>query len=391
MLVVRRLNVDSMIGNWQRARLAVLATVAAIVCVTSLSGNAAGDDTVSAQCAERPTPTCLIDAGVSTMRSMAEQPDAFAGVFMGRILNSLVRARIAVGDMKAAYALAESFRDMKEPNVYHDVLDSIATAEARTGNVDRAARLLDSLKEDSRTGLLIAIADRQATDGHNVEARRTLDSALDSIGAIRLEGVRVIELLAAAKVMARLGDSSSAAAKLQEARTLADGISREDFRSFSLSAVASTHAEMGGLDTALTIARSIPRNSFRPGALASIVREAARQKKAIDAYALVAEALEVAREDTFPPSRANSLGNIAALLSSLDNHTAAKSIMEEALRTAQAARVQHERAAALHAVAVAFAGTGNPKRGLEIAAAIDIASERALVFLDMATALAVGY
>lgn len=391
MLAVGRLNVDSMIGNWQMARLAVLATVAAIVCMTSLSGNAAGDDTVSTQCAERPTPTCLIAAGVSTMRSMAEQPDAFTDVLMGRILNSLVHARIAVGDMKAAYALAGSFRDMKEPNVYHDVLDSIATAEARTGNVDQAARLLDSLKEDSRAGLLIAIADRQATDGHKVEARRTLDSALDSFGAIRLEGIRVIELLAAAKVMVRLGDSSSAAAKLREARTLADEISQEVFRSFSLSAIASTHAEMGDFDTALATARSIPRNSFRAGALATIAREADRQKKAIDAYALVAEALEVAREDTFPPSRANSLGGIAAVLSSLDNHTAARSLMEEALRTAQAAKGLYERAGALHAVAVAFARTGNPKRGLEIAVAIDLASERALAFFDMATALAVGY
>jgi hypothetical protein len=121
------------------------------------------------------------------------------------------------------------------------------------------------------------------------------------------------------------------------------------------------------------------------------VKAATKQKKSIDTDGLIAEALAITREDTFPVSRANSLGEIAVLQWSLGDHGAADRTIEEALRATESAKVGLEHASALHAVAIALARSGNAKRGLEIVAAIDMVPERALAFFDMANALAIGY
>jgi tetratricopeptide (TPR) repeat protein len=391
MLLVDRPNVGSMTGGWQRVRRAVLATATVTIVMGGVPAGAAADEAVTAQCAKRPTPPCIIDAGMSTMRAMKDHPDVYADVLMGQIIRTLVNARIAIGDLEGAHALATSLRDVKEPHVYQWALESVAIAEARTGDLDEAIRLLDSIEDDSRAGLLIAIADRQATEGNKADAQQTLASALDRKGAARSESARVFTLIGAAKVMDHLGDKPGAAAAIGDARKIADGLSREVFRSVSLSVVASTYAETGDLDTALSIARSIPRNAFRAGALISVVEAATRQKKSIDAGGLIAEALAIAREDAFPVSRANSLGEIAVLQWSLGDHAAADRTIEEALRVTESAKGGLDHASALQAVAIALARSGNAARGLEIVARIDMAPERALAFFDMASALAIGY
>jgi tetratricopeptide (TPR) repeat protein len=382
----------SMTGGCQRVRRMVAVTVLAAFCATAASfGAASADVIVTAQCAERPTASCIVDAGLATMGSMVEHPDPLTELYLDRILGALVHAKIELGDLAGAYAVAKSLKDLKQTKAYEDALDSIAIAEARTGDLDEATRLLDSVKNSSRTQLLIAIAKRRAGAGNKRQAEQALAAAVDSIGAIGDDTERVMAMVGVAEVMADLGDEAAAAAKLREARELADGVPKEVFRSVALSVVASTHAKMGDLDTALSIARSIPRNSFRSGELLHVVKAAVQQNKSIDAVALVAEAAAIAREDTFPVSRANSLGDIAALLSFLGDHGAADRMLEEALGVAEKTEDRFNHASALHAVAVAFARSGNAKRGVEVAATIDLTAERALAFFGMATAMATGY
>jgi tetratricopeptide (TPR) repeat protein len=380
-----------MIRGWQKTRRVVLSTVVAAIFLDATPDRAAGDDSVTAECRQTPTPSCMIDAGVNTMRSAMIQPDAYARVLMGRMVSTLVHARIAMGDLKAAHTLAASLRDVKEPHVYKWALQAVAMAEARNGDLGEAVRLLDSVENDSRAQLLIAIADRQAIEGTKEEAKRTLASALDAMAAARSQETRVFIMVGAGDVLTHLGDERGAAAKLREARGIADKLPREVFRSVSLSLVASAYAKKGDFDTALLIVRSIPRNSFRSGGLVSVARAATKKNEAIDARALIEEALAVAREDTFPVSRVGSLGDVAALQSSLGDHPAADRTIDEALGVAEGTKDRLNRASAFHAVALSLTRSGNPKRGLEVAMTIDMAPERALAFFDMAVALAAPY
>jgi hypothetical protein len=69
----------------------------------------------------------------------------------------------------------------------------------------------------------------------------------------------------------------------------------------------------------------------------------------------------------------------------------ADKMLDEALGVAEKTEDGLNRAAALHAVAIAFAKSGNAKRGLEVTEAIDLTAERALTLFEMAIAMAADY
>jgi hypothetical protein len=165
-------------------------------------------------------------------------------------------------------------------------------------------------------------------------------------------------LNAIAAEISKQGRVEESASVMQESLTVARGIT-DDWKSFTLSAIAIELCKQGHLEESLAIARGISDDYCKSSALNYIALELSKKGQVEDSSSVIQESLAIARGISDASNNSSALSAIAEELSKQGQVKESASVMLESLAIARCISDERDKSRALKDIAVELSKQGH--------------------------------
>ncbi len=241
----------------------------------------------------------------------------------------------------------QAARSMTNDSVRTTVLQSIAAAQAKTGEFTVALDTARSISGDEfyKVSALLEIASAQASVGDKQAAKTILMEALQASRSIANEFARTSSFIAIAAEQAGVGDKQAARTTLTEVLQMSGRISDNELKTRLMESIAAAQAEMRDFGDAMETVRLIGGNSEN----VSVQRSIALAHAKVGDFSA---SLRTARSIGDQNSKVSVLRDIAKAQAKTGDKPATSSTLQEAVEVSDSIKNASTKAIALRDTAV---------------------------------------